>query len=163
MLLALIEFDQVLNSLVYAILEAFQFFKRLVREIFRWWLVLLHTFKIADDLFSTRFLFIDYALKVVELFIHFFCDFIFKPFLIPNALLHFLAFFQIIGALFLYILKMLEMHVGSLFECERLTPMIGVLEVTLITECSVMGAAINLELIRVLAKLYLVVHIFVQT
>lgn len=116
----------------------------------------MHTFEIADDLLCTRFLFIDYALKIVELFIHFFGDFILQPFLVPNALLHFLTFLQIIRALFLYILKMLEMHIGSLLERERLTPMVGILEIAFIAECCVMGAAIDLQLIRVLAKLYLV-------
>ena len=163
MLLALVEFNQVLNSLIYAILEAFEFIERLVREILGWRLVFLHTFKIADDLLRTRLLFIDYALEIVELFVNFLGDFILQPLLVPNALLHFLAFLQIICALFLYILQMLQMHIRCLLERERLAPVVGILEVALITECRIMRAAINLQLICVLAKLYLVVHIYVET
>jgi hypothetical protein len=48
--LGLIELYQVLNSLINAILESFQFIKSLIREIFRRWLIFLHTFKITDYL-----------------------------------------------------------------------------------------------------------------
>lgn len=53
MLFALVEFNEVLNSLIDAILEAFELIKRLVSEIFGRWLVLLHAFKITDDLLCT--------------------------------------------------------------------------------------------------------------
>lgn len=124
MLLALVEFYQVLNSLVDAILEALELVECLVREVLRGRLILLHTLEVADDLLCTRLLFIDYAFEVVELFVDLFRDFIFEALLVADALLHFLAFLQIICALFLYILEMLEVHIGCLLERKRLSPVV---------------------------------------
>lgn len=101
MLFTLVEFDEVLNSLIDAILESFQFIKSLIREIFRRWLILLDTLQIADNLFSTRFLLVYYALKIVKFLVHFLGDLVFEPLLVSNALLHFLTFFQIVRTLFL--------------------------------------------------------------
>lgn len=92
MLLSLIEFYEILNPLIYAVLESFQFIKSLVCEVFWWWLVFLNTLQIAYDLFGTRFLLINDAFEIVEFFVNFFCDLIFQALLISDPLLHFLAF-----------------------------------------------------------------------
>lgn len=52
------------------------------------------------------------------------------------------------------------MHVGCLLESEGLSPMLGILEVALVTEGSVVGATVYLELIGMFAKLDLVFHLF---
>jgi len=49
--LALIELDEILYPLINTILKALELIKCLVREVFWWWLILLNTFKVADNLF----------------------------------------------------------------------------------------------------------------
>lgn len=112
--LALIEFDQILNTLIDAALKAFELIQSLVSEVLGRRLILLDALQIADDLFGAQLLLIDDTLKVIKLLVHFFVNFVLQFLLASDSFLHFLAFFQIVSALFLNIFQMLKMHVRCL-------------------------------------------------
>lgn len=103
-LFALVQFNQILNSLVDAILKAFELIQSLVCEIFGRWLVFLHTLEVADNLLGAWLLLINDALQVVEFLVNLLGDFVLQPLLVSNPLLHLLAFLKIVSALLLDIL-----------------------------------------------------------
>ena len=139
-------------------MEALKLIECLVREILRWRLILLHALKITDNLLGTGLLLINYTLEIVELLVNFLGYFILKLLLVADPLLHLLALLEVIRALFLDIFEVLQVHIGCLLESERLTPVVCILEVALVTEGCVVRAAVDLQLVGVLAKLDLVVH-----
>jgi len=75
-LLSLIELDEILDSLIDTVLKALELIQCLVSEVFWWWLILLDTLKVTDNLFGTRLLFVNDALQIIKFFIDFLGDLI---------------------------------------------------------------------------------------
>ena len=100
--------------------------------------------QIADDLFGAQLLLIDDTLEVIELLVHLFGDFILQSLLASDSFLHFLAFLQIICALFLNVFQMLKMHVRCLLQGKCFAPMLRIFKVAFVTEGSVVRVTVYL-------------------
>lgn len=137
------------NAFVYIVGELIQIVKSLNCEVLRRRLVVLNTFKVPNNVLSTFFLFINYVLKVVVLFVNLLKYFIFKSNLISNPLLHLSALGLMILAYLKNFLKLLYLLSGCHFKCLCLltSTVLMVLQCTLETE----------DLFMVLAKYYIVV------
>ena len=96
--LGVVEVGQVLDGFVDVHLETFQLVESLVRKILGRWAVVLHAFKIRDDLARVGFLLVDDLLEHVKLVVYFLGDLIFQALLVEDSLLHISALVQIIGA-----------------------------------------------------------------